>query len=197
MKSFTVLNFFLLTALFTGGFYIREAATSQVMYVNSGMTLESLTQGVQNVVIVKPSDKWEVYREEVLHVDTPPGAKPIPDDMYKEHVQIFEVVTVLKSETIKPGQIIKSWVRPVYDYETQKKMHETGMSITMASQRYESSYPPTAGENIILFVADKEPEKSVYIFAGQEGILAQKEVEDFLKKDSDGVVIVPHDEGNP
>lgn len=161
-------------------FYPREAITSQVMYVDSGIQLDQMINYPgTHVVIVKPSDKWETYLEK--EIKQKPGLPPPEIPVYKEVVQVFEVVSVLKSETLKAGQIVKVWKQSAYDYETMKKMYEQQMNITMASQRYNPVNPPVKDENLILILGDKEPEKSVYGGAGEEGMASLPEIERIIK----------------
>lgn len=160
-------------------FQPREAATSQVMYIDSGISLDKMINYPgAHVVIVKPSDKWEVYLEK--EIKQKPGLPPPEVPVYKEKVQIFKVVSVVKSSTIKSGQIVKVWKPPVYDYETIQSMYEKQMNKSVVSQSYNPVNEPVDGQNLILILHDKEPEKSVYGGSGEEGMASLPEIEKIL-----------------
>lgn len=159
-------------------FQATEGVTSQVHYQEIAASLEEVVNDSDNVVIVKPSDKWEVYLEKKI---SPKAGLPPPDEVYQEHIYLYEVVAVLKSKTIKPGQIIKVWDTPTFSYEEMKDYYERQIRRSPIVYVYKALREPVENQNFILLLKDKEPDKLLFRRVGNEGLATQSDIENFLK----------------
>lgn len=167
-------------------FQPREAATSQVTYMDSGDSLESVVQLASDIVIVRKRDQFEVYLEKPIEV--PGKEEPF---IYNEMVDLYEVVTVVKSDTIKPAQIIKIWTAPAYNYEMTKAYYVDGESESPIIQQYKPVHVPKDGENVILMLNGKEPDKAVYSWRATEGLMTLPQIKTILKKPAADMPVMP------
>lgn len=179
IKIITILSFFILC------FQPREAVTSQVMYRDSEQTLAEVAGFSTDFVVVKNLGKIEVYLEKPIKV---PG-KGIYK--YQELVDLYEVITVVKSDKIKPGQIIKIWTEPAYNYEATRAYYVDGEFELPIIDQYKPVHEPKDGENRIMFLNDKDPEKAVYRWRASEGLETLPDLEAILKNPPTDMPVTP------
>lgn len=158
-----------------------EAIASKVYYVDSEETIETLAKTSALIVVVKNLNQTEIYRKELIPIKV--NGKPGDDYEYQEVVQLFEVVSILKPHsTVAVGETIKMWTEPNYDYEMTKNYYQTGVSKSPMVRRYNPMVTPAEGENLILFLGPKAPEKDVYQYQAMEGVTLLPHVEEAILK---------------
>ncbi len=181
MRKKTILPFILI-ALF---FYTKEAYVSQVDAMDFSEPLKEvisfISEDVQ-ILIVKDLKKWESFLKIVFPKRTHFQKKE--SSTYEEHVQQFEVVSVIKSCRFKTGDIFWVWDEPAYTLDAIKLAHEQGILESPIVEVRTPDYP-VEGDNLIVFIkkVDKKNKKFPEVFSISfiEGVKAEKKIKELLK----------------
>ncbi len=183
MRKKTILLSFLLIALF---FHTKEAYVSQVDVMDFSEPLKEvisfISEDVQ-ILIVKDLKKWESFLKIVFPKSTHYQKKE--SSTYEEHVQQFEVISVIKSGRFKTGDLFWVWDEPAYCLDAIKLDHEQGILESPIVEVRTPDYP-VEGDNFIVFIrkVDKKNKKfpEVFSISFKEGVKAEKEIKELLKK---------------
>lgn len=138
-----------------------KAEVMAVSYASSGQTLTDVVLQSSHVVLARKIEDVSLYREEVL---------PLVKD---QDLTTYKVITVFKSQTLKPEDKITVWRAPDYVPD--------GSGANPIILEYQPIYKSQEGQDIILFLKDREPDKMIYTYFGTEGRDAGPEIEEMLK----------------
>lgn len=138
-----------------------KAEVMTVSYADSGQTLTDMVLQSSHVVLARKIEDISVYREEVL---------PLIKD---QDLTTYKVITVFKSHTLKADDKITVWRAPAYVPD--------GSGAYPIILEYQPKYAPESGQDIILLLKDREPDKMIYTYFGTEGQGAAPDIEEMLK----------------
>ncbi len=166
-------------------FYTKEAYVSQVHEMNFSEPLkEVIISDDVHILIVKDLEKWEPFLKVTLPKRTHYQKKR--SSTYEEHVLQFEVISVIRSDKFKKGELFWIWKKPAYSLNLIKMDHEQGI-LKSPIVRVRTPDYPIEGDKFIVFInkTDKKNEKFPEIFniSLREGVKAEKEIIELFKKE--------------
>jgi hypothetical protein len=143
-----------------------------------------------HVLVVKNLKKQVVVFQATLPQET--HYEKAGETSYQETANLFRILRVLKSETLVPGDEIKVWREPAYDFESMKRYHTTGVSKSPVLLTYQPVHPPEGEESIIMLSGPSRREGIwVQYLDAEEGLAAEKDLLAALKADPPARGVLP------
>jgi hypothetical protein len=148
---------------------------SQVSHHPIRMAFERLVEGSAHVLAVQNMHQQIVVFEATLtreaHYDK------TGETHYSETANLYRVVKVLKSDSIRIGDGIKVLREPAYDFAAMRRYHTTGVAESPEELTYQPAYPPD-GDEMILFVSGPARFDSVWLqyLDAAEGLAAEQDI---------------------
>lgn len=148
---------------------------SQVSRVPLKISFERLVSESEHVLVVRNLGKPVLVFQATLPRET--HYEKSSETRHEEWATPYRIVRVLKSGSLIPGEEIKVWREPAYDFESMKRYHTTGESESPAILSYEPAYPSQGGESILFLTGRSEPRDSwIQYLDAEEGLAAEKEI---------------------
>jgi hypothetical protein len=154
------------------------------------ITFERLVSECAHVVVVNSLQKQVVVFEATLTKET--HYEKGSETHYQETANLYRVVRVLKSESLRIGDEIKVWREPAYDFKSIQRYHTTGVSESPEMLTYQPAHPPQ-GNEWILFVSGRSRHDGVWMqyLDAAEGLAAEKDILAALKADPPARGVLP------
>jgi len=151
---------------------------SQVEHMEIEESLEELVSRLPasaHVVVAKGPLGSRVLVE--VHLPRETHFKKISESTYTEHVSEFEVLEVLRSSSLRPGERFWVWHEPAYDLKATRAYHETGFSRSPVIQSRSPVHAPR-GEERVLCLEEKANDQGLILFheLAVEGFAARDEL---------------------
>ncbi len=156
----------------------QEARVSQVMRIDSSESLAQLIDRSAHIVVVKAEKpRTELFKKVVFPKET--QFKKDHETVYQEDIAIYKVDRILKSTSIKAGEV-KVWAVPAYGEESARAYHESDISESPIERVYKALNEPSEKDKKIIFLQDYFGKNDVYILNGIEGFKSASKVEKLL-----------------
>jgi hypothetical protein len=163
---------------------------SQVSNQPVNIPLVRLVSESAHVVVVRSLGKQVVVFEATLPQET--SYEKAGETQYQETADLFRVLKVLKSDTLRIGEEIKVWKEPAYDFDSVKRYHTTGVSESPVILTYQPIHPAQGDEWIILLSGPSKYEGVwVRYLDAAEGLAAEKDILAALKTEPPARGVLP------
>ena len=148
-----------------------EGYVSQVSYL-PGHNLTKTLLTAQHVIKATSLQKNELFKQIIFPKTTSSKGK---ETIYQEQVSLYRVDGVIRSNIIKPRDIIRIREEPAYSASAIQQYHETGILESLALLTYGPLHVPKRnGARLLLLGAEMKGDRSIaYPLLGAEGLKSE------------------------